>query len=72
MTLGPSDIDFLVRFSPDAPWSLWDLVTMREEWTALTGREVDLVGADGLRNPYRRKAILSSRQVIHEAQNGPL
>jgi predicted nucleotidyltransferase len=63
---GPeSDLDFLVSFDPAAPWSLWDLVTMRDELVEMTGREVDLVEKEGLRNPYRRKEILSTREVIH-------
>lgn len=63
---GPdSDLDFLVSFDPEAPWSLWDLVTMKDELEAMTGREVDLVEKEGLRNPYRRKRILSTREVIH-------
>jgi len=65
---GPeSDLDFLVSFDPAAPWSLWDLVTMRDELAAITGREVDLVEKEGLRNPYRRREILSKREVIHAA-----
>jgi len=65
---GPeSDLDFLVSFDPAAPWSLWDLVTMRDELTAITGREVDLVEKEGLRNPYRRREILANREVIHAA-----
>jgi hypothetical protein len=65
---GPeSDLDFLVSFDPAAPWSLWDLSTMRDELAAITGREVDLVEKEGLRNPYRRKEILANREVIHAA-----
>ncbi len=62
-----SDLDFLVSFEPDMPWDLWDLVTMRDELIAITGREVDLVDKEALRNPYRRRAILSNREVIHVA-----
>ncbi|MCE5248676.1 nucleotidyltransferase domain-containing protein [bacterium] len=63
---GPnSDMDFLVSFKPEAPWSLWDMVTMHDELTAITGREVDLIEKEGLRNPYRRKEILSTREVIY-------
>ncbi len=62
---GPdSDLDFLVSFEPAATWDLWDLVTMRDELAAITGREVDLVEKEGLRNPYRRNRILSTREVI--------
>jgi predicted nucleotidyltransferase len=65
---GPdSDVDVLVTFSPDARWSSFDLVDMEEELEELFGRKVDLVEALGLRNPFRRRAILESRQVIHAA-----
>ena len=65
---GPdSDLDFLVSFGPRAPWDLWELVDMREELIAIAGREVDIVVKEALRNPYRRKHILSNREVIHAA-----
>src|SRR5260370_30357413 len=35
-----SDIDVLVTFAADAPWSLLDLVTMREHLRQILGREV--------------------------------
>jgi predicted nucleotidyltransferase len=62
-----SDVDVLVSFAPDAQWSLLDLVRMRDELIALFGRPVDLIERSGLRNPYRRHAILSSRQVLYAA-----
>ncbi|MEX1129454.1 MAG: nucleotidyltransferase family protein [Vicinamibacterales bacterium] len=62
-----SDIDVLVSFEVGAGWSLFDLVTMREELAALLGRSVDLVEEAGLRNPYRRAAILKSKQVLYAA-----
>ena len=63
---GPeSDLDFLVSFDPGASWDLWELTGMREELMAIAGREVDIVGKEALRNPYRRKEILSNREVIH-------
>jgi predicted nucleotidyltransferase len=65
---GPgSDVDVLVTFAPDAHWSAFDLVDMEEELEGLFGRKVDLVEAVCLRNPFRRKTILESRQVIHAA-----
>jgi hypothetical protein len=63
-----SDVDVLVSFAPDAKWSLWDIVAMKEELETLFGREVDLVQKDGLRNPFRRYEILSTKQVIYAAQ----
>ena len=65
---GPeSDVDVLVTFAAEAPWSLFDLVDMVDELEAIFGRKVDLIESDGLRNPIRRRAILSSREVIHAA-----
>ena len=62
-----SDVDVLVTFEPGAPWSLWDLSTMREELEEIFGRKVDLVEKKGLRNPFRRQAILSSQHLIYAA-----
>jgi hypothetical protein len=62
-----SDIDVLVTFAADAPWSLLDLVTMREHLRQILGREVHLIEQEGLRNPFRRQAILSHKEVIFAA-----
>jgi hypothetical protein len=63
---GPtSDIDILVSFDADARWSLWDVTTMQDELRSLTGRKVDLVEQDGLRNPFRRERILETRRVVY-------
>ncbi|MCO6459549.1 MAG: nucleotidyltransferase family protein [Pirellulaceae bacterium] len=68
---GPdSDIDVLVSFREDAPWSLWDLMTMQDELSALLGRAIDLVEREGLRNPFRRQRILSTRRVVYVAGQG--
>ena len=60
-----SDVDVLISFEPDIPWSLYDWVDMIEELRGILGREVDLVEKSGLRNPFRRREILSNRQVIY-------
>jgi len=49
-----SDVDVPVSFHPAATWSLRDLTTMEDEFTALVGRPVDLVEKEGRRNPSRR------------------
>lgn len=65
---GPdSDVDVLIEFSVEADWSLYEWVEMKEELERLFGRKVDLVAKEGLRNPFRRKAILSSREVLYAA-----
>jgi hypothetical protein len=62
-----SDIDVLVSFEPDAPWSLFDLVSMQQELTTLLDRPVDLVEEGALRNPFRRTAILKTKRRLHAA-----
>jgi predicted nucleotidyltransferase len=60
-----SDVDVLVSFAADTQWGLFDIVDMQEELKNLFGREVDLVEREGLRNPFRRRSILSSMQVVY-------
>jgi len=62
-----SDIDVLVVFQPQAPWSLWDLIDMRAELQQILGRPVDLVEKDTIRNPFRRHEILNTRKVVYAA-----
>ena len=63
---GPqSDVDVLVRFEKDAGWSLFDLVDMQDELKAIFGREVHLVEAEALRNPFRRDEIMRTREVLY-------
>ncbi|MBP8973898.1 MAG: nucleotidyltransferase family protein [Anaerolineae bacterium] len=65
-----SDIDMLIRFAPDAHWTLLDFVQMRDELSEIFGRRVDLVtrrAVEASKNPLRRKAILESAQVIYVA-----
>ena len=62
-----SDVDVLVSFEPDAPWSYFEWADMTDELKAIFGREVDLVEKESLQNPYRRHSILSSRRVLYAA-----
>ena len=65
---GPdSDVDVLISFAPEIPWTLFDWMDMIEELQSILGREVDLVEESGLRNPFRRRTILSTRQIIYAA-----
>ncbi len=65
--LANSDVDVLINFAGDARWSLYDWIDMRDELQRMFERPVDLVSKKGLRNPFRRKSILHSRQVIYAA-----
>jgi hypothetical protein len=65
---GPeSDVDVLVRFAQDAPWDMWDLIAMRDELAELVERPVDLIEYEALRNPYRKREILRTREVVYAA-----
>ena len=65
---GPeSDLDFLVSFEPGESWDLFDLVEMKSELEAYYGRSVDVVEKEALRNPWRKREILKSREVIYAA-----
>ena len=65
---GPdSDVDVLIEFTEGAGWSLFDWVDMIEELKGILGREVDLVSKRGLRNPFRRHTILTTREVVYAA-----
>ncbi len=60
-----SDLDLLVRFAPEADWSLLDHVAMEEELSGIVARKVDLVSERAVErnsNWIRRKAILESAE----------
>ena len=62
-----SDLDLVVEFRPNAHPTLLTLSRMRDELAELFGRDVDLLTEQGLRqmrNPYRRKSILSSLEHL--------
>jgi predicted nucleotidyltransferase len=62
-----SDVDVLVAFEPEAHWSLFDFVDLQDEMEGLFHRKVDVVSERGLRNPFRRREILGTRQVVYAA-----
>ncbi|MBI3611384.1 MAG: nucleotidyltransferase family protein [Nitrospirae bacterium] len=62
-----SDVDVLVSFSEAAGWSLFDFVDMEAELKTIFGRKVDLVEKSGLRNPFRKHSILTTRKILYAA-----
>ncbi len=67
----PSDIDLLVRFAPDARWSLFDMMEMEDELTAMFGRRVDLLSRRAIEqseNWLRRKEILGTAEPLYVAR----
>ncbi|HEX7183389.1 MAG TPA: nucleotidyltransferase domain-containing protein [Thermoanaerobaculia bacterium] len=68
---GPdSDVDLLVRFTPDADWSLFDHARMELELVEILGREVDLVTRSAVEqspNWIRRQKILRTARPLYVA-----
>lgn len=65
-----SDVDVLVTFAPDAPWTLLDHVEMERELAEIVGRRADLVSRSAVersKNWIRRREILSSAQILYVA-----
>ena len=60
-----SDVDVLVELEPGHGLDLYDWVDMIEELEALFGRKVDLVAKGGLKNPFRRREILRTAEVVY-------
>jgi predicted nucleotidyltransferase len=63
-----SDIDCLVSFQADSPWSLLDLVQMQIELEQIFTRKVDLLSKSAIErseNWIRRQEILSTAQNIY-------
>jgi predicted nucleotidyltransferase len=62
-----SDVDVMVTFAPDAHWSLWDLVDIKEELEGLLGRPVDLVERGTIVNPFRLRSIERDLTIVYAA-----
>jgi uncharacterized protein len=63
-----SDADFLVEFfKPSRIGSLDEYFGFRDELSRLLGRSVDLVEARAVNNPYLRKTIDESRELVFAA-----
>ncbi|MBM4426606.1 MAG: nucleotidyltransferase family protein [Chloroflexi bacterium] len=60
-----SDVDVLVTFAPDAQISLFDLVQMKLDLEKIFRRPVDVIEKDALENPFRKREILRTAQVIY-------
>lgn len=60
-----SDIDFLVSFSSKSDISFFELQDLKNKLSSYLHRPVDLIEKEGLTNPYRKQAILSSARKIY-------
>ena len=63
-----SDLDLLVEFQPIEPGALVKAYFgLEHQLAVITGKPVDLVMADAVHNPYVRRQIEASKQLIYEA-----
>jgi uncharacterized protein len=62
-----SDVDFLVRFEPDAKIGLIKYHELQEELALIVGRKVDLVSKDWL-NPVIRDEVIRSSRVVYASE----
>jgi predicted nucleotidyltransferase len=62
-----SDVDVLVELQPGHGLTLYNWLDMIDELRAIFGRDVDLVAKRGLKNPFRRREILRTAEVIYAA-----
>ena len=66
-----SDVDVLVVFDNDAPWTLLDHINMEQELSTILGRRANMVSRRALErssNFIRRKAILETAERFYAAR----
>jgi predicted nucleotidyltransferase len=62
-----SDVDVLVTFAKEAEISLFDLVQMKLDLEKIFHRPVDIIEKEALENPFRKREILRTAQMIYTA-----
>lgn len=64
-----SDIDLLVEFAPGTDLGPWmeRFFELKEQLQSIWGRNVDLVMAKGVRNPFLLRAINKDRTILYAA-----
>ncbi|RPH96237.1 nucleotidyltransferase [candidate division KSB1 bacterium] len=66
-----SDVDVLVEFADDAPWTLLDMVDMENELQAIFERDVDLLTRSSVsqsENYLMRRSILAGTRSFYAAR----
>ncbi len=65
---GPdSDVDVMLKFKPGHGFTFENTPDIQDELQAMFGRRVDVIEMGRIRNPIRRRAIMSSHRVIYAA-----
>ncbi len=62
-----SDVDVMLKFKPGHGFTFENTPEIQDELEAIFGRPVDVIEMDRIRNPIRRKAIMSSHRVVYAA-----
>ncbi|MGO4188954.1 nucleotidyltransferase family protein [Pseudarthrobacter sp. TAF60_1] len=62
-----SDVDFLIDFLPGRGGYFHDYFKLKSELERILGREVDLVDAGAVRNPYFAKSAFGSAEEVYAA-----
>jgi hypothetical protein len=62
-----SDIDVMLQFAPEARHGLDAIFDIETELKAMFGREVDVLTAKEIRNPFRRRSIMRDLTVLYAA-----
>ncbi|WP_458041767.1 MULTISPECIES: nucleotidyltransferase family protein [Bacteria] len=62
-----SDVDFLVDFRADAPGGIAPFLGLKDALERIVGREVDLVEAGAVRNPYFAKKAFGEAVDLYAA-----
>ena len=60
-----SDVDFLIDFRNSEEISLFDILDIQDYLQNITKRNVDIVETAGLVNPYRKEAIMNSKEPLY-------
>ena len=60
-----SDVDFLIDFRNSEEISLFDILDIQDYLQNTTKRNVDIVEHAGLVNPYRKEAIMNSKEPLY-------
>ena len=62
-----SDLDFLVSFEPGVVLDIDIWLEIKETLEKHFGRPVDLVEKEAVRNPWRKREILRTREIVYAA-----
>ncbi|WP_234817014.1 MULTISPECIES: nucleotidyltransferase family protein [Mycolicibacterium] len=64
-----SDVDVLVEFDLSADFDYFDhYFSLKEGLERILGRSVDVVTVGSIKNPYFRRHVMATRQVVYAAR----